>query len=619
VFWTLRRKMLAGYGITLAFAVVVLAVGLVNLFRLGQASDAILRENYRSIFAAENMIGAAQRHNSALLLLALGEPGDLAGHMAREESDFRLWLRRARDNVTIKGEAALIEQIAQQHAAYLQAVESFLQVLRDRPGDAMRVHRELVGPQLARLRETCEALHELNKITMAGASDRAKRVARVAIGSMTLVGLGSVVIGITSSLMLSAWIVRPVRQLIEATRQIAAGNYEVTLRATSRDEVGGLAESFNLMVTKLRAYRDLNVQQIVAEKRKSETILRNIDDGVLVVDERRRVTSVNPAAAEVLGLADEATEGKPLEEVFAHPDLCRYVEQTLATGRAPTVEENKTYLSLPIGGREMHYQFAVAPMQTAGQTMPGALILLRNVTKLRELNRLKDEFVMTASHELRTPLTSIGMSINLLWEKAASLSEGERELLRVAQEEVERLKALVNELLDLSRIETGKIELTVSRVPAGSLVADAVAALRPQAEERGIELTCELEDDLPSVLVDAAKMTSVLTNLIGNALRYTDRGGHVCVSAEAAGKWVHLYVRDDGVGIPYEDQARIFDRFVQLSGARAGGGAGLGLAIAKETVRALRGAIWVESDPGRGSVFIVALPSVTPRPAGEKS
>lgn len=239
----------------------------------------------------------------------------------------------------------------------------------------------------------------------------------------------------------------------------------------------------------------------------------------------------------------------------------------------------------------------------------GVVLLLRDVTRLKEVERLKSQFVMTASHELKTPLTSIGMSIDLLLEGATDrLDERQNQLLATAHAEVRRLKHLVEELLDLERIEAGRIELELDRVPVSLLWEQVRKIFAPQAQAQGVEIRAELPPELPPVRADANKITWVLTNLVSNALRYVDQGGHVCVAARQAGDQLRLSVRDDGIGIPPEYQAKIFDKFVQVHGPAEHQGAGLGLAICREIVRAHRGAIWVESAPGAGSTFTFTLP-----------
>ena len=215
---------------------------------------------------------------------------------------------------------------------------------------------------------------------------------------------------------------------------------------------------------------------------------------------------------------------------------------------------------------------------------------------------------MAASHELRTPLTGMGMSIDLLLEHAAQgLAEKDRELLQAAHEEVHRMKALVNDLLDLSKIEAGRIELEFEKVPVHTLFEHVQEVFKGQAEMKHIRLTSELAGDLPEVRADINKVTWVLTNLISNALRYVKQDGQIQIAAKKIGPHVHLSVRDDGPGIPPEYQSKIFQKFVQVRG-RQSVGTGLGLAICKEIVRAHGGAIWVESLPGQGSTFTFTLP-----------
>ena len=234
--------------------------------------------------------------------------------------------------------------------------------------------------------------------------------------------------------------------------------------------------------------------------------------------------------------------------------------------------------------------------------------MLRDVTRLKEVERLKNEFVMAASHELRTPLTSLGMSVDLLMEHAAQgLAEKDRDLLQAAHEEVHRMKALVNDLLDLSKIEAGRIELVFESVPVQTLFDHVRAVFKSQTDMKEVSLTSELTGDMPRVRADANKITWVLTNLVSNALRYVSKGGQISLMAHRIGPHVHLSVRDDGPGIPPEYQSKIFQKFVQIKGQEAGG-TGLGLAICKEIVRAHGGAIWVESSAGQGSTFTFTLP-----------
>jgi len=284
------------------------------------------------------------------------------------------------------------------------------------------------------------------------------------------------------------------------------------------------------------------------------------------------------------------------------------IRRTVETGDRPDVPEEQRVITLQKGERSRHYLFSVTPIRGRDLKVSGIVLLLRDVTRLKEVERLKSEFVMAASHELRTPLTGMGMSIDLLLEHASQgLAEKDRELLQAAHEEVHRMKALVNDLLDLSKIEAGRIELEFEKVPVQTLFEHVHEVFKGQAEMKHVKLTSELAGDLPEVRADANKVTWVLTNLISNALRYVSQDGQIQITAKKIGPHVHLSVHDNGPGIPPEYQSKIFQKFVQVKGQQSGG-TGLGLAICKEIVRAHGGAIWVESSPGQGSTFTFTLP-----------
>jgi len=396
---------------------------------------------------------------------------------------------------------------------------------------------------------------------------------------------------------------------MQAAQQVAERNYDVEISAGSSDELGLLAEEFTAMARKLKAFHNLDIKQIVAEKQKSEAIIRSIDDGIIVVDAEFKVTDLNPTAEQALRIEVGKAQGKHFLEVVKNEQLFEYVKQSLESGRVPLVEEGKDVFVVERDRERSYYQFSVTLVHTGTDSMPGVVLLLRNVTKLSELDRLKSEFIMTASHELRTPLTSIGMSIGLLLENAMEkLNEREQELLSAAQEEVHRLKALVNDLLDLSKIEAGKIDIEFELTPVVLLFEKAVAVLKSQADQESVELTFAVQQGLPPVNADANKITWVLTNLISNALRYTGNAGHIRLLAEKIGPHLHISVSDDGAGIPYEYQSKIFDKFVRVESPKSAGGSGLGLTICREIVRAHGGRIWVDSVPGEGSTFTFTLP-----------
>ena len=603
---SLRSKILLGYGLVFALAGVVVVWSLVNLVRLGSASGEILSENYRSIEAAEQMLDALERQDSAVLLYALGSEAEGARQFEREQGQFARSLGRAEDNVTIAGEAAVLARVDSAYAAYVAA---FSDLLRSGDPAPLGAYRRRLLPAFRDAERPVAALRDLNERTMVAASDRAGRVAERAVWSVLGVGALALAVALGLSLAFAGRLARPLRQMEAAAARVAAGDLDGEVPAGGSDELGALAARFNEMTGQLRAFRALNVERIVAEERKGAAVIEAVDDGLVVVRPDLVVDGMNPAAGEALGVEPRLAVGRHLAEVVADDALVQTVRRAVEAADGATPDP--AFLSVERGGEERHFQPVATPVRTDDGALVGAILLLRDVTRLRELDRLKSEFVATASHELKTPLTSMGMSIGLLQERAAAkLSDRERGLLDAAAEDVDRLKALVRDLLDLSKIESGRLELDLAEVPPRLLADKAAGGLRLQAEQVGVALAVEVPDDLPDVVADPTRIVWVLTNLVANALRYTDRGGRVTVSAAPVGSLVELSVADDGEGVAVAMQGRIFDKFVQVEGARAVGGSGLGLAISKEVVQAHGGRIWVDSVPGEGATFTFTLPAV---------
>jgi len=607
--WTLRKKIFIGYGITLVLMVLVLVWAFFNLWSLGQASDAILKENYKSILAAENMVYAIERQDSAILLMFLGYQEEGWNQFRENESQFFQWLGQAKDNITVEGEDKIVNMIETEYSKYLDHVSELRPISVAGPRKTGAFYHETILPSFLSVRDTCIRLREINQENMFKVSDRAHFIAKRAIWSMAIIGMVAIAIGLGFSLVLSNLLVKPVREMVDATQKIAEGNYEIEISTRSEDELGRLTDEFNSMAKKLKGFHDLNIEQIIAEKGKSEAIIRSIDDGIILVDAEFKVTGMNPMARRILDLPPDSPQNRHFLEVLESEQLFNYIKESMESGKPPSIEEKQNLFTAEKEGTRRYYQFSITPVRGKKGVLIGVVLLLRDVTRLAELDRLKSEFVMTASHELRTPLTSIGMSIDLLLEGATKkLNEKEQQLLSAAHEEVQRLKAFVSNLLDLSKIEAGKMEMELSSISIRGLFEKAATVFNAQKEEKAVDLSFSVPEELPNVRGDDNKITWVLTNLISNALRYTPSGGHINLSAESFGPSVQISVSDDGPGIPYEYQSKIFDKFVQVKSDKAVGGSGLGLAICKEIVRAHGGTIWVDSVPGSGSTFTFTLP-----------
>ena len=630
------RKILLGYSIIILLLIVIICLAEYYIFELGSASQAILRENYESILASENMLGAIERQDSSIILRLFKKTDETLQQFKENEGVFYQWLARAKDNITIQGEADIINRIERNYARFLTLFAQFEKLSEEDPDtadrartsgllgeaivltEAAQLYQNGIYKQFLKVRSDCVELRELNQKFMYQASANARRLASSSALSTLIVGIVVIIFGFAFSLIISRIVVKPVRTLTNAAVKVGEGDLEITIPVgrcrgielpyAGGDEIGILALEFNKMVERVKEFQDMNVSQIVSEKKKSEAIVRSITDGIIVCDSQMRITAINPVAEHIFGVFQSDAINKPFLEVTRQEVLFEYLQEASQTGNTPKISED--VITLNVDSNENHYRFAITPIKGENAEFYGIVVLLQDITKLKELDMMKSEFIMMASHELRTPLTSIAMGVNLVLEETAGeINEKQRTLLQAAHEELNRLKSLVNDLLELSKIEQGKMEMEFQDVAIQALCTKAFNVIKPQAQEKKISFS--LEPEMPDVKVhaDAGRITWVITNLLGNAVRYTDSGGWIKLKSEVGGDWAFVSVMDNGAGIPREYQSKIFDKFVQLTNDKAGG-SGLGLAISKEIIHEHGGSIWVESEVGEGSTFTFTLPMV---------
>ncbi len=426
--------------------------------------------------------------------------------------------------------------------------------------------------------------------------DRALRPAWLALGI-------ALVAGTIVAWLLGAWRARalswPVLELARAAEGISAGDLSRRVNVTGRDEIARLAGSFNSMAAELRQ----KLAAVSEERSKVETIISSMNDAVVAVDAEGAVLLVNQAAHDLLGL-DRQALGRPLRTILGDHPLARCIDATAARGEE---EEEEVELGPP-GERllEVH----AAPLRRAQGVAAGVVAVVRDVTVLRQTERLRRELTANVSHELRTPLTSIKGFAETLLAGAMADEETCRRFLTIIDNEASRLMKLVDDLMDLSRLESHAVAIEPAPVRLDDLIAEAIGRMRPQAERHRVALR-SMSLDAETVMADRDRILQVMTNLLDNAIKFTPDGGAVEVAVRRDLDGAAITVADSGRGISEEHLPRIFDRFyrIERSRSREEGGTGLGLAIAKHIVEAHGGRISVQSRPGGGSVFTVVLPA----------
>jgi two-component system phosphate regulon sensor histidine kinase PhoR len=420
--------------------------------------------------------------------------------------------------------------------------------------------------------------------------------ARIADLNKTLLGatLGALILIAALAVLVAERTSRPVRQLTQAVEQMARGDLTIRSLPTTRDEVGRLAGVFNDMAD---AFQN-QMAAVTDQRNKLETVLTHMTDGAIITDPEGRVQLINPAAERLLGIAEQDAAGESLTTAARDHHIVAIWQRSRQTGK----EQSDV---VEIVGRGPFLRVVATPLQSP--SAGGSLLILQDLTQVRRLETIRRDFISNISHELRNPLAALKALVDTLRDGALDDRPMAERFLTQMDGEVDAMTNMVRELLELSRIESGKVPLRLSPTAVADLVTPAAERLRPQAERAGLSLAVNLPQDLPSVMADSERLQQVLNNLIHNAIKFTPPGGRITVTARTGNK-VTIAVSDTGVGIAADDLTRIFERFYKADRARSGGGTGLGLAIAKHIVQAHGGQIWAESTPGLGATFSFTLP-----------
>lgn len=415
--------------------------------------------------------------------------------------------------------------------------------------------------------------------------------------------LAAIAVTVGAALWIAGRITRPLRELTSLAGAVARGRPLAAPALSNAGEVGRLAEAFNQMGDQLRA----QMVSLAHERDVLASVLANMTDGIVVVSQERTVVVANEAARRLLDMV-EAPEGLSLARAVRDHEICAALDEALAHGTRRT--------EVRWAGRlARHLRVAAAPLRESG----GGLLVLRDVTEERRVENLRRDFVANVSHELRTPIASLKALVETLEEGALDDPPAARDFLRRIHVEVDGLAQLVAELLELSRVESGRADLNLEPVVPSDLARAAVERLQPQAERAGLTLSWSADEGLGPVLADRTRVEHVLLALVHNALKFTPPGGSIRVTVAPDGAFARFSVIDTGKGIPADDLPRIFERFYKVDRARAAVGTGLGLAIAKHVVQALGGSIWAESEVGRGTAVHFTLPTASAEPPGRRA
>jgi len=610
----IRQKLSLGFGGLLLIILIIGIQSIIQLTRLGASIDVILRENYRSVIACQEMKEALERIDSVILFTLLGYSREGTEFIRKNESVFEKALQTELNNITLSGEgdkAAHVQVLFKQYREILKTAENPEAPLPER----QQVYFTQLFPLFQEIKTTAGQILDMNQQNMSDANDRARGNAASSRKYMYILLLAGAVVAAGFVILTEKWMLRPIHRLIRSAEEIKSGNLDLVVPVESKDEVGRLSESFNAMAEGLRETRRSDQARLVRIQDSTQHTFNSLPDAVAVLDLHGRVEVATESAKTVFGL-------KPGLQVQSLPLkwLADLYGNVLRHARPLGPEHNGTAIQHFDKGEERFFRPMVVPILDAEKQPTGVVMTLKDVTEQRHQDDLKRGVISTVSHQLKTPLTSMRMAIHLLLEeKVGPLTEKQAELLVAAREDSDRLHDILNNLLDISRIESGRVQMEFRSISPREMAVDAVESFRTAAKDQGVALDLELPDDLPEVWADTTRVSHVFVNLLSNALKHTPPGGKATVAARAEENGVAFSITDTGKGIPNEYLPRIFEQFFRVPDQGPQTGAGLGLAIVKEIVEAHGGTVSVDSIEGKGSTFSFTLRGVDPIPKKESS
>jgi len=573
----IKAKLRLGIGLLFFLIVVLVALAVRQVHLIADDTENILVANYNSLDYSRNMLKELDNI----------ETGN------QSFGNFDKFLKLQTSNITEIGEKELTQNLIEDVKAFEQNSENKI--------------------ILSQIRKDLNDIMKLNMDSIQRKSIVAKNSAESGIFWISIMGLTCFIIAFTLLINLPSDIANPIKDLTESIRQIAAKNYSQRVNFDTNDEFGNLAKSFNTMAEKLQEYSDSNLDKLMMEKKRIETLINNMRDPAIGLDENDKILFANEEALKISGLKVADIVGKPANEVALSNDLVRSLLQHLVD--ESTAKKQET-LKIYADNKESYFEKQVVPiviLPTGEEEEKeiGSFIILRNVTAHKELDFAKTNFIAMVSHEFKTPIASMKMSLQLLEnENIGNLNTEQKQLVSSIKDDAKRLLRTTGELLNITQVETGKTQLKIESFDVKDSISDTLEATKILAEQKNILVKVKLEEYLPKVIADIEKTTWVILNLVSNAIRYSYENATIEISVSEKNDFLHIKVKDNGMGISPQYKNKIFDKYFRIPGSEKEG-TGLGLAISKEFIEAQGGTISVESELGFGSEFLINLPIQT--------
>ena len=602
---SIRHKLALGFLGLLAMIAVIGVLTINQIDQLGNAIDIILKQNYKSVTACQEMKETLEKMDSGILFSFAGHHETGIRNIRDNERQFRKALKVELGNITLPGEKEKAERIALLFNEYVVVINKVVDK-RSPLTQRQETYFTTLLPLLTEIKTLAQQVLDMNQTNMTDANKTARLLAASAHNRILTAIIASAVVALLFSYLSRRWILKPIGKLIISANEIKKGNLELVIETKSHDEIGQLSEAFNEMASTLRQVRKNDNEKFQRTSRATQEVMNILPMPIAIFNSGGRVDVATGSAMRYFGLNPGVSA-----ENSGYPWLPALLERASLEGRAVDAEGNN-FVQKFIDNREFFFRPTAVPIppypDTEGGT--GTVLLLHDMTLVHEQKELKRGVVSTVSHQLRTPLTSLKMSIHLLLEqRIGHLNDKQSELLLTAREDSDRLADILDELLDLNRIESGRARLNMVQIKPETLVRSCIEPFFLEAQDKNISLLIDIPEALPEVIADASGIQHVFANLLSNAFRFTLPAGRITVRAEAEHSGIRFSVEDNGSGIAPEHLKHLFEQFYRVPGQDEKSGIGLGLSIVKEIINTHGGSVGVESRIGKGSVFHFTLPA----------
>ncbi|PZX93076.1 PAS domain-containing sensor histidine kinase [Flavobacterium aquariorum] len=573
----IKTKLNLGVGLLFVMIIILTLVSAFYIFSIKKDTENILKANYNTLEYSRNMLHSLDEIN-----------GDEGKAIVMFETN----LNKQNKNVTEVGERDATRNLQ----------KTFALLKENKKSEALK----------NQIRLDIFEIMKLNMNAIKQKSDIANRTAETANMWIAITGTLCFLIAFNLLVNLPNNIANPIKELTASIKEIANKNYSERVHFMNHNEFGDLAKSFNTMAQKLEEYHNSNLYKLSFEKKRLETLINNMHDPIIGLDNQGLILFVNDEALKIIGLKSEDVLGKTAMSLALTNDLMKsLISKKLEIG-SKTSGQKEPPMKIFADGKESYFEkenvnITIQPTGEYQTINIGDVIILRNITPFKELDFAKTNFIATISHELKTPISAIKFSLHLLErQQTGILNDEQKHLIESIKEDSERLLKITGELLELSQVETGNIQLNIEKSDPYQIVHFATEAIKVQAEQKQIELLVETDAGLPMVKADSEKTSWVLINFLTNAIRYSSEKSMIKVKLESDGNQILFTVVDTGKGIDKRYLSKVFDKYFQIPGSHKAG-TGLGLAISKEFIEAQGGTIGVESELGLGSTFYFKL------------